>query len=94
MEKIKLLGNRIFVVKVEKPPTAVGKIVTPDNNISAFGDVIAVGDGTLADGSRNSELPVKVGQRVLYYPSRGAELYIDDHMVEVVAREHILAVME
>jgi chaperonin GroES len=68
MAKIKPLGDKVLVERVESQEKTAGGIVLPDTakEKPTEGRVVAVGDGRVTDEGRRIALTVRPGDRVLF----------------------------
>jgi chaperonin GroES len=94
--KIRPLGDRILVKRVEGEQKSAGGIIIPDTakEKPIQATVIAVGTGRRDKDGKVHPLDVKKGDRVLFSKYGGAEVKIDgdDHLILRV--EDVLAVLE
>jgi len=93
---IRPLHDRVVVRPVEAETKTTGGIVIPDSAAekSGQGEIIAVGDGAVADNGKVRPLTVKVGDRVLYGKYSGSEVKVNGETLLVVKESEILAVIE
>ena len=94
--KIKPLGDKVIVQRLEAESTTAGGIVLPDSakEKPKRGRIIAVGDGKqLDDGSRGT-MTVQKGQEVLFTSYAGTEIKIDGTEYLIMDESDILAVVE
>ena len=75
MHKIKPLNNRVLV-KRSKAPTTKGGIILPEiaQEKPKEGEVVAVGPGFRDEEGTLREMPVKVGDRILFSSYAGTEI--------------------
>lgn len=94
--KIKPLGDRIVVKRLEADDRTTGGIVLPDaaKEKPQRGKVIAVGDGKLNDDGERCALQVKVGDRVLFSSYAGTEVTLDDEEYLVMREEDVLGILK
>lgn len=94
--KIKPLGDRIVVKRLEADDRTTGGIVLPDaaKEKPQRGKVIAVGDGKLNDDGERCALHVKVGDRVLFSSYAGTEVTLDDEEYLVMREEDVLGILK
>jgi chaperonin GroES len=92
--KIKPLGNRVLVRKIEEQEQIKGGIIIPDaaKEASQEAEVIALGSGRNDEG-KILEFEVKVGDRVLISKYGGTEVKRDKEMLVVLRQDDILAVL-
>jgi len=96
MAKLKPLGDRVVVERLEAESKTKGGIVLPDTakEKPKEGKVIAIGDGRLLDDGSRSKPQVKVGDRVIFTSYAGSEVTVDEKELVVMREEDILAVIE
>lgn len=94
--KIKPLGDKIVVERVEAEEKTSGGIVLPDTakEKPKEGKVIAVGEGKLLDSGKRAEFQVKKGDRILFGSYAGTEITVDGKEYLVMPEEDVLAVLE
>ena len=93
--KIKPLGDKVLVKRLEAEQVTAGGIVLPDTakEKPKEGKIIAVGRGRqLKDGSY-AQFSVKVGDKVLFSSYAGTEIKINGEEYLVMNEEDILAVV-
>jgi len=94
--KLKPIGDRILVKRVESETTSAGGIIIPETakEKPQEAEVIAVGDGRLLDSGERMAPPVKVGNRILFAKYSGDEIKLDgeDHLI--IRSDEILAIIE
>jgi chaperonin GroES len=93
--KIKPLGDRIVVKRLEAEEMTAGGIVLPDaaKEKPKQGEVIAIGEGTLNDDGERTSLQVKVGDRILFSSYAGTEVTLDDEEYLVMKEEDVLGIL-
>jgi len=96
MAKLRPLGDRVVVERIEAEEKTKGGIVLPDTakEKPKEGKVIAVGEGRLLDNGQRSKPQIKVGDRVIFTSYAGSEVRVDDKELVVMREEDILAVIE
>ncbi len=92
--KIRPLHDRVVVKRMEEERTSAGGIVIPDSAAEkpVKGEVLAVGNGKIADSGEVRALDVKVGDQVLFGKYSGTELKVDGEEVLIMREEDILGV--
>ncbi|MDR2432836.1 MAG: co-chaperone GroES [Puniceicoccales bacterium] len=92
--KIKPLGNRVLVKKIEEQEQIKGGIIIPDaaKEASQEAEVIALGSGRNDEG-KVLDFEVKVGDRVLVSKYGGTEVKRDKETLVVLRQDDILAVL-
>ncbi len=94
--KIRPLGEKVLIKRLEAEEVTKGGIVLPDTakEKPQEGTVLAVGDGKqLADGKR-ADFQVKKGDRVLFTSYAGTEVKIDGEEYMLMSESDILAIMD
>jgi chaperonin GroES len=94
--KLKPLGDKVLVQRVEGETKTKGGIVLPDTakEKPKEGKVIAVGEGKLLENGSRAKPNVKVGDRVVFTSFAGSEVKIEDKEYLIMTEEDILAVIE
>ena len=93
--KIKPLGDRVVVKRLEAETTTKGGIVLPDTakEKPREGRVVAVGGGAQSK-SKRVPLELKKGDRVLMASYGGTEVTIGDEELVILKEEDVLAILE
>ena len=93
---IRPLHDRVVVKRMEEERTSAGGIVIPDSATEkpSRGEVIAVGNGKVADNGDVRPLDVKAGDTVLFGKYAGTEIKIDGEEVLIMREDDILGVIE
>ena len=94
--KVRPLHDRVIVRRMEEERTSAGGIVIPDSATEkpAEGEVIAVGNGKVADSGNVIPMEVKVGNKVLFGKYSGNEVKVEGEELLVMREEDIRAVIE
>lgn len=94
--KLKPLGDKIIVERIEPENKTKGGIVLPDTakEKPKEGKVIAVGEGKILDSGSRVSPSVKVGERVIFTSFAGSEVKIDNKEYLIMNEEDILAVID
>jgi len=94
--KIRPLGDKVLVKRVEAEAKTAGGIVLPDTakEKPKRGIVQAVGDGKLLDSGERSKLQVAKGNEVLFSSYAGTEIKVDGEEFLIIDEGEILAVIE
>ena len=94
--KVRPLHDRVIVRRMEEERTSAGGIVIPDSATEkpAEGEVIAVGNGKVADSGNVIPMEVKVGNKVLFGKYSGNEVKVEGEELLVMREEDIMAVIE
>lgn len=94
--KIRPLGDRVLVKRIEEVAKTPGGILIPDNakEKSLEAEVIAVGPGkVLADG-RVREMEIKTGDRILVSKYGGSEIRVEDQDYVILREDDILGIVQ
>jgi chaperonin GroES len=94
--KIRPLGDRILLKRIEEEQKSKGGIVIPDTakEKPQEGKVIAVGKGRMLEDGKLVPLEVKKGDRVLFGKYSGTEVKLvgEEHLI--VREDDILGILE
>ena len=95
MAKIKPVGDRVLIKRLEAEAKTSGGIVLPDTakEKPKEGKVIALGDGKLLDSGERAKFQIKVGDRVLFSSYSGTEVTVEGEEYLLMSEEDILAVI-
>jgi len=93
--KVKPLGGRVLVKRLEETEKSKGGIIIPDSakEKPKEGEVVALGTGKLDKDGKKVAFNVKVGDRVLFTSYAGAEVTVDDQEYLIMSEEDILGVV-
>lgn len=93
---IRPLHDRVVVKRMEEERTSAGGIVIPDSATEkpSRGEIIAVGNGKVADSGEVRALDVKVGDVVLFGKFAGTEVKVDGEEVLIMREDDIMGVIE
>ena len=93
--KVKPLGDRILIKRVEPEEKAKGGIIIPDTakEKPMEGKVVAVGSGKIDDNGKKIAMEVKSGDRVLIGKYAGTEFKLDDVEHVIVREDEILGIL-
>jgi chaperonin GroES len=97
MAKVRPLGDRILVKRLEEEEVVKGGIIIPDTakEKPQRGEVVAVGPGRFdAEGEKRIPLDVKEGDQILFGKYSGNEVTIDDVEYLIMREDDVLAVLE
>jgi len=94
--KIRPIGEKILVKRLEAEEKTKGGIVLPDTakEKPKQGKVVALGDGKLMEDGTRAKFQVKKGDRILFASYAGTEIKVDGEEYLVMGEEDILAVIE
>ena len=94
--KIRPLGDRILLKRIEEEDKSKGGIIIPDSakEKPQEGKVVAAGKGRLLEDGKLVPLEVKKGDRVLFGKYSGTEVKLvgEEHLI--VREDDILGIME
>ena len=94
--KVKPLGEKVLVKRLEAEAKTKGGIVLPETakEKPKRGKVIAVGEGKVLEDGGRSQLQVKKGDEVIFTSYAGTEIKIDGEEYMIMDENDILAVVE
>ena len=95
MAKIKPLGEKVLVKRLEAEEKTAGGIVLPDTakEKPKQGKVIALGDGKQLESGEKAPFQVKVGDNVLFGSFAGTEVNVDGEEYLLMPEDDILAII-
>jgi chaperonin GroES len=93
--KVKPLGDRIVVRRVEEEEVQRGGIIIPDTakEKPQQGEVLAVGPGRVTDDGKRLPIEVKVGDRILMGKYAGTEVKLDGEECLILREDDVLAII-
>jgi chaperonin GroES len=96
MAKLRPLGDKILVKRVEAETKTKSGIVLPDTakEKPKRGKVLAIGDGRRLDNGERAPFTVKKGDEVLFTSYAGTEIKIDGEEVLIMSEDDVLAVVD
>jgi len=94
--KIRPLGDKVLVQRLEAETKTSGGIVLPDTakEKPQRGTVISVGEGKLLEDGSRSKVQVKKGDKVLFTSYAGTEVKIGGKDYLIMDETDIMAVIE
>ncbi len=94
--KIKPLGDKVLVKRIEADAMTAGGIVLPDTakEKPKRGRVQAVGDGKTLNTGERVKLQVKKGDEILFTSYAGTEIKLDGEELLIMSEDDILGVIE
>jgi len=94
--KIRPLGDKVLVERVEAEAKTAGGIVLPDaaKEKPQKGKVISVGEGRVLEDGTRREVQVKKGDLVLFTSYAGTDVKIDNKEYLIMDESDIMAVIE
>jgi len=96
MARIRPLGEKILIKRLEAEEKTAGGIVLPDTakEKPKQGTVVALGDGKMLDSGERAAFEVKVSDRVIFASYAGTEVTVDGEEYLLMSEDDILAVVE
>ena len=94
--KIRPLGDKVLVERVEAESKTAGGIVLPDTakEKPQRGRVVSVGEGKTLENGTRKEIQVKKGDLVLFTSYAGTEIKIDGKEYLIMDESDIMAIIE
>ena len=94
--KLKPIGDKIIVERMEPETKTKGGIVLPEaaKEKPKEGKIIAVGQGKLLDNGTRMAPTVKVGERVIFTSYAGNEVKVNDKEYLIMSEDDILAIID
>jgi chaperonin GroES len=95
MAKIKPIGDRVLIKRLEAEEQTKGGIILPDTakEKPKEGKVIALGDGKILESGERGKFQIKVGDRVIFASYSGTDVKVDGEEYILMSEEDILAVI-
>ncbi len=93
--KIRPLGDRVLVERIEEEEKTAGGIIIPDTakEKPQEGRVISVGKGKVRDDGKVTRLDVSKGDRVLFGKYGGNDVTLDGTDYVILREDDILAIV-
>ena len=93
--KIRPLGEKVLIKRLDAEETTTGGIVLPDTakEKPQRGTVLSVGDGKLLDDGKRAKFQVKKGDKVLFASYAGTEIKIGGEEYMLMDESDVLAIM-
>jgi chaperonin GroES len=94
--KIRPLGDRILVKRIEEAEEIRGGIIIPDTakEKPMQGEIMAVGPGKTTEDGKLHKLEVKPGDRILMSKYAGSEVKIDGQEYVILREDDVLGIIE
>ncbi|MBM3193769.1 MAG: co-chaperone GroES [Chlamydiae bacterium] len=95
--KLRPLADRVLVKRSKNEERTTGGIILPDTarEKQELGEVIAVGSGKMDKDGKRLEIPVKVGDKVMWDKFAGNDVKIEDEEDFVIVKaDDIIAIVE
>ena len=96
MAKLRPLGDKILVRRVEAETKTKSGIVLPDSakEKPRRGKIISLGDGKRLESGERAAWNVKKGDEVIFASYAGTEIKIDGEELMIMSEDDVLAVVE
>jgi chaperonin GroES len=96
MPKLRPLGDKILVKRVEAESKTKSGIVLPDTakEKPKRGTVLSVGEGKRLDNGERSAPNVKKGDQVIFASYAGTEIKLDGEELMIMSEDDVLAIVE
>ena len=93
---LKPLNDRVLVKRLDSDEKTAGGLYIPDTakEKPSQGQVIAVGDGKVADDGKRVPMAVKAGDKILFNKYAGTEVKLDGIEHLVMREDDILAIVK
>jgi len=93
--KIRPLGEKVLIKRLEAEAMTAGGIVLPDSakEKPRRGTVLAIGDGKVLDDGTRADFQVKAGDVVLFSSYGGTEIKVDGEEYMLMDESDILAIL-
>jgi chaperonin GroES len=90
------LYDRVLIKRIDEPTQTASGLFLPDSATEkpSEGEILAIGNGRLADDGTVSPLQVQVGDRVVFGKYAGTEIKIDGEERLILREDDILGVVE
>jgi len=94
--KIRPLGDKVLIKRLEAQTKSKGGIVIPDSakEKPREGSVVSLGTGRTLDDGSTVEFQVKKGDRVLFSSYAGSEVKLEGEDFVIMGEDDILAILE
>ena len=96
MVKVRPLGDRILVKRLEEEEVMKGGIIIPDTakEKPQRGEVVAIGLGRVDEDGKRIPLDVKEGDNILFGKYAGNEVTIDDEEYLIMREDDVLGIID
>lgn len=94
--KLRPLGNRVLVRRLEAEETLKGGIILPDTakKKQESAEVVAVGPGAKDKQGNPVPMPVKIGDVILMEKYSGQEVTLEDETFVILRADDLIAIIE
>ncbi len=92
---LKPLGDRVIVKPKAPEEKTKGGIILPDTaqEKPMEGEIVAVGNGKIADDGKKIAMELKVGDKILYGKYSGTEVKINDDEFLIMRESDVYAII-
>ncbi len=96
MPKLRPLGDKILVKRVEAESKTKSGIVLPDTakEKPKRGKVLSVGDGRRLETGERAPFSVKKGDEIIFTSYAGTEIKLDGEELIIMSEDDVLAVVD
>ncbi|NUM34758.1 MAG: co-chaperone GroES [Candidatus Brocadiae bacterium] len=96
MSKVKPIGDKILLKRLQAEEKTKGGIVLPETakEKPKEGRVIALGEGKLLDNGSRAPFTVKENDRVLFTSYAGTEVKVEGEEYLILSEDEILAIIK
>jgi chaperonin GroES len=96
MSKLRPLGDKIIVKRLEAETKTKSGIVLPDSakEKPKRGKILAIGDGKRLENGERAPFSVKKGDEVIFTSYAGTEIKLDGEEIMIMSEDDVLAVVE
>jgi chaperonin GroES len=96
MAKLRPLGDKILVKRVEAETKTKSGIVLPDSakEKPRRGKILSIGEGKRLDTGERAPVELKKGEEVIFASYAGTEIKIDGEDLMIMSVDDVLAVVE
>jgi len=94
--KVRPLGDRLLVQRLEEEEVKKGGIIIPDTakEKPQRGKVIAVGNGRTTDEGKKIAMEVNAGDQILFGKYSGSEIKMEGEEYLILREEDVLGIVE
>jgi chaperonin GroES len=94
--KLKPLGDRVLVRRIEEEEYKKGGIIIPDTakEKPQQGEVVAAGPGRADDSGKKIPMELKKGDKILFGKYSGSEVKLGDEEYLIMREEDVLGIIE
>ena len=95
MTKIRPLGDKVLIQRLEAEAKTAGGIVLPDTakEKPKRGKIVAVGQGKLLEDGKRAQMQVKKGDEVLFSSYAGTDITLGSKEMMIMSEDDILAII-